>query len=296
MNNLQIFVKGGIGNQLIQLAYSHNLRPKNEGEIIVNKFYFSRLYSKLSRNTSRHFRHSLLPDYIKVMNNSIWSFFCFLHFKVLRFIGSRNIIDDTFNLSDRSLVSTIGTIYLDGYFQGEDAFNGNTNAFWAEVAKNLQLMTDNNLDLLQRYKNSMIIHIRHGDYLRPENMKLFSIQDVNYQIRKALDIRNRLELKIPINILADPSTNLNELISAENINFVNILPALSELEDLLVIASHRYIIASNSTYCLCAAKLSEYVTGNSHHMILPDRWFVDKVRSDDLFLSLSNCTFVNRCL
>lgn len=296
MNKLQIFLKGGIGNQLIQLAYSHNLRPKNEGEIIVNMFYFSRLYTKLSRNTSRNFRQSLLPDYIKVMNNPIWSFVCFLHFKVLRFFGSRNIVDDKNFLINRSFVSTICTLYLDGYFQGEAAFNGNTNAFWAEVSKNLKLMIDNNVDILNQYKNSMIIHIRHGDYLRPENMQIFSIQDVNYQIKKALDIRNRLKLKIPINILADPSTNLGDLISAENINLVNILPALSELEDLLVIASHRYIIASNSTYCLCAAKLSEYITGNSHHMILPDRWYVDKIHSDNLLLSLSNCTFVNRCL
>ena len=194
------------------------------------------------------------------------------------------------------MVSTIGTLYLDGYFQGESAFNGYTNVFWAEVAKNLKLMTDNSVNLLSRYKNSMIIHIRHGDYLRPENMQIFAIQDVNYQIKKALDIRNRLRLQIPINILADPSTNLEDLVSADNLNFVNILPALSELEDLLVIASHQYIIASNSTYCLCAAKLSEYVRGNSHHMILPDRWFVDKARSDNLLLSLSNCTFVNQFL
>ena len=51
-------------------------------------------------------------------------------------------------------------------------------------------MTDNSVNLLSRYKNSMIIHIRHGDYLRPENMQIFAIQDVNYQIKKALDIRN----------------------------------------------------------------------------------------------------------
>ena len=155
------------------------------------------------------------------------------------------------------MVSTIGTLYLDGYFQGESAFNGYTNVFWAEVAKNLKLMTDNSVNLLSRYKNSMIIHIRHGDYLRPENMQIL-LSGCCYQIKKALDIRNRLRLQIPINILADPSTNLEDLVSADNINFVNILPALSELEDLLVIASHQYISA-NSAYCLCAAKLSEYV-------------------------------------
>ena len=76
-------------------------------EIIVNMFYFSRLYS-LSRNTSRNFRHSLLPGYIKVMNNPIWSFVCFLHFKVFNFFGSRNIIV-TRSVYNRSLVSTIGT-------------------------------------------------------------------------------------------------------------------------------------------------------------------------------------------
>ena len=110
---------------------------------LFNMFYFSRLYSKLSRNTSRNFS-ILYCGLHKVMNNPIWSFVCFCILS-FTFFGSRNIIDD------KVCLVWVGFNYwyslFRWIFQGESAFNGYTNVFWAEVAKNLKLMTDNSVNL-----------------------------------------------------------------------------------------------------------------------------------------------------
>jgi len=294
MTKLQVFAKGGLGNQLIQIAYSHNLLSNQQDKIIVNTFYFSRLYAKISGNTPRKFKYTLLPDYIDDTYSHLLGLFYFIKLKILSLVKSRRVVDDNRPLLIINDDSSFGMIFIDGYFQGEAAFNANTNFYWNQVANKVCLNVSNYTSIVNEYQNSIIIHIRHGDYLNAENLRIFYIQDVNHQIKKAIDLNNQLNLKLKINILSDPSTNLWDKISPDVINCVNILPSRSELEDLLVIASHRYIIASNSTFCLCAAKISEYITGNSNHLILPDNWYVDQNHSDSLISSLANCTFANR--
>lgn len=54
---------------------------------------------------------------------------------------------------------------------------------------------------------------------------------------------------------------------------VNIRSSKDPIKDLITLASYRLIWASNSTFSLCAGRISSLIH-NTQTLVLPPRWFV----------------------
>jgi hypothetical protein len=67
-------------------------------------------------------------------------------------------------------------------------------------------------------------------------------------------------------------------------------------DDFLLLASHRHIVASNSSFSFCAGRLAATLWGDKTPLLRPDHWFNDPIqdaRQDAEWRACSFCATAN---
>jgi len=290
---LELFLQGGLGNQLIQLAYADSLQVRTGSRVRINPVMLHPIWSRLRsislRNRSWPWA-SPLPEVIDVPRQ-VWG--------VLRLYQSRfraGPITDC--LDDAELLQRITSnpanrwVGLLGYFQRRQAFDESSQRFWSHLKNNL----------LQRYSlipfphGQVVAHIRLGDYLWPANQRLFARYPLGQQIHDACSWSNQLGGPKSIHLVTDDPLNLKRLLTQLQLPSLEftIHQADNAEDDFLFLARHRHIVGSNSTFSLCAGRLASELWGKAQVLRIPSKWYEDDAKNYQILADLDQCPFVYR--
>lgn len=234
-----VFLMGGVGNQLFQIARACSHRDNGHDVYIL----------KLSRHTKLIYRligfthHDDWIDIDKVL--------CKLSFKrkeisykqililvilfMLRKLGINKYFDTKIDEAPNFLNKFIDV----GYYQSSKHLTSNAvkDVGYALIdILNISSDTDN---------SSMVLHIRGGDFSEKDRLK-------DHDIKKVKDFAQRRNLQINIvtndKIFAKKVTGINENISINNSN--------SALEDFIFLTESKLLFLSNSTFAFWAATIA----------------------------------------
>ena len=276
-----------MGNQLIQLAYAESLARRAGVELTVNPLLLGRAWALLRRNTYR--RRSLLSEgsgrECQGLQTQLIHFF---RLKVA--MVRRQALLET--CSDAGCLELLRspkqrTRYLFGYFQRAEVFGLEARPFWLRLATRLKAAEP----LAPYPADQVVVHVRLGDYLLPENQRLFAALDLEDQILQALAWREQLNGRSPIHIITDDPKGFERLCPRDLRSEVHLIASGSAGADFRALIRHRRIVGSNSTFCLCAAQLAALLWQDNSTLLLPRRWYVDQEMNQQQQKALQGCRF-----
>jgi Glycosyl transferase family 11 len=239
---------GGVGNQLFQLANAANLSCTRNHTFFLSKTKRNRDFAlnwwglKLDQAYSFS-ENKLISSPVKLSQK--W-------FYKNNFIYENHEYVEIPRLLDRTSVT--------GYFQSLNYF--------AEIEKPLKVfLTEkfSSANIKSPKNDSVLIHVRLGDYLNPINQNRFYTVTDEY-INKALEMLKPLSSWKTIEVITDDIRNFNLLLpkTAAQTSIIHNLNSKDSFE-LLVKAPNKII--SNSTFSWWAA----WVGGGN--VIAPHNWF-----------------------
>lgn len=127
-----------------------------------------------------------------------------------------------------------------------------------------------------RGNNSVAIHIRRGDYLKPENKAYAVIRDDYYV--KALDYLQERNCGLKIYIFSDDiEWCKGEFSQVPDVTFIDDDISGNPYVDLELMRNCKYFIIANSTFSWWGAWLSER---KGKVMIAPDMWYGERMDDD----------------
>jgi len=264
-----LFLRGGLGNQLLQFAYISHLSnaSKRQHKLYYTLPPFEDIWSVIRQNTQRKV---MLP----VGPAAGFTRCCYPSLKsILRIISKvtclRLLTDSgtaTYHLAQLESHFTL-PVFL-GYFHRTECFSSLTKLFWLQIYQSFRSM----YSYTPHKTGNIAMHIRLGDYLNSKNSKIYSLIPINDQVSRCLnsplcDIRTS-----KIDIFTDNPAFVSHNLDRNYYPYVNIRPAKDPIEDLVTLASYRLIWGSNSTFSLCAGRISSLIY-NTQTLVLPPRWF-----------------------
>lgn len=227
-------LKGGLGNQLFQIAtgYAHSL--KIGCEFAINYDLFT---GCLQGKGPQSYRENI---YRKIPTTSYTPKFKY------------NEVEFNYNQLPEQ-----GDMLLDGYFQSEKYFKEYKN----EIKQLFEFPEDIITKVGSALDGKIVGHVRRGDYKNLSHVH--NLIDVDYynQALKLINIDSKkiyLTTDSPVDVAIE---------FANKIDFVHI-NGKTELEDLYCLTKGYSIVGSNSSFAWWGAWL-----GNHHKKIFPSRWF-----------------------
>lgn len=257
-NYISCEIKGGLGNQLFQIATTHIFGLQYGLEPIIKKIDCSP-----SAFDSR-------PVYWDSIFHKIQT--CPVNeFKKINF----NRINETSLRFNHFELSSDKSYFLDGYFQSPKYFNQNRDKIL-----DLFQLDEINSNLVEKYyeklqnevnnSNKIIsLHVRRGDYIA---LKYFHFNlDINYYIKATEYFENDVLFLIF-------SDDINWC--KENFNFINnkyFVEGLSDVQELILMSKCDGHIIANSSFSWWGAWLNPKV---NKKIVAPRSWFVFSEQND----------------
>lgn len=258
-------IRGGIGNQLFPYALGRILALKYNTNLILDTTWY--------RGADRKFVLDELNTIyckVKISNRFI--------LPIINFLLKSRVIKDTDSF-EKIEMNPKENIFLCGdwgsypkYFNDEE-----------KILLGKELAPKNPSASFLKYSqeidknNSIAIHIRRGDFLRPKDPHI--VLDKSYYVNAAADIISNQKLPDPqIIIFSDDPTWCKENIKINNLK-INVFqdPEVSDLEQLFLISFYKYMIMSNSGFSWWAA----FLNGNPNKIIItPQIWQKDPLRNE----------------
>ena len=256
---LTLFVKGGLGNQVLQWVYAEGLARKNGLSLLV--------CSRLLRSRSRAVRGLTVRSLSRIVrslshpieSNIFYYLFCRLVNRLPLFknliAGNTQIMNPNiiFNMPRTRCVLTDGTSPL--------VFSSEFRPEWEKVRKKVGLKLDINTDIG--------VHVRRGDYAN-ESSGFFVLERDYYlkAINMALVLLKQENPKITV-FSDDPSWCKRNLSSPA---WDALISQASPEEDLYAMSKTKALVISNSSFSAVAAHLGETFE-DLQVVICPDQWF-----------------------
>jgi len=264
-----LFLRGGLGNQLLQFAYIHYLAnaSKRRYSLYYSQPLFDSIWSILRFNTVR----KIVPLVGLAANFSKYDPTLQSVLRILPSISCLRLLTESGTVSEHIAVldsqRTI-PIFL-GYFHRTECFSPSTHSFWLTIYEVFRAT----YPMTPCKTNNTAMHIRLGDYLNKKNSKIYSAVSINDQVCRCLSYRPRHIAAKKVDIFTDEPEFVAKQLESQYHPYINIRSPKDPIEDLITLASYRLIWASNSTYSLCAGRISSLIH-NTQTLVLPPRWFV----------------------
>ena len=288
-NQIEVFVQGGLGNQIIQCAYASSVAARTGSSIALNNLFLSVAWARIRRITYR--KPSQIIDFLPVRKVNIFLQLLDLFSLKVSLISNRACVD---GMSDAQILRKANQqpnkLFLLGYFQRQEAFQHVVpHDFWSCLAKHVR----QSIPGLKPFSNGqVVVHVRLGDYLVPENQKLFASQSLDLSLVRADSWMRRLGNLSPlIHVVTDDARTLRTQIPRFWQEKILILEGGSPEADFILLARHKHIVAANSTFSLCAGRLSSELWGPSSVTLRPDRWYVEDSLDRSFDDELRACAF-----
>lgn len=255
---LIIRVMGGLGNQLFQYALYELLLQKGK-EVCLDISHYSEEEGKgdkrpldLTLFSGIKFGVCAEKEKFKYLDekNTFWA-------KVRRkfFFSYRHVIDE-----DKQYMPEIFDLqkgYLEGYWNSErysgqiEKFLWNRLCFPEPKEEKTRLLAQK----IQQ-ENSVSIHVRRGDYLKPENIDLFGgICTEEYYINAVRIMREQIEDPV-FYVFCEDTEYIRKHSKNANICIVDWNTGRNSIYDMYLMSLCRGNICANSTFSVWAAKLN----------------------------------------
>ena len=242
-------IKGGLGNQMFQIAAAIGVAEKNNLQYAINY--------NLKHNCGQGFKPS------KYRNN------LFLNIPHTEVTPDITYSEPFFHYQDIILK---GTTLIDGYFQSEKYFN-HCNTLVRDIFKFGDEETKSWETIKQQIdvRNTVIIHLRRGDYVNYPTIHPILGNDY---YRKALTyiLHNNKDITSILICTDDWESVIRDGIISEVITPfkipIGITKGCSELQDLYIMSQCDHIIMSNSSFSWWGSFL-----GKKKNTVAPKTWF-----------------------
>ncbi|MDR3326575.1 MAG: alpha-1,2-fucosyltransferase [Prevotellaceae bacterium] len=254
---------GGLGNQMFQYAFYRYLWEKGF------KPYFDTSSKQLYRHTGFELQRifpnirienkTTAPYLVRSIKHSIFALCWNNHF---RFVGKDSEID----IKGRRFYESV----FCGYWQQ----HGYVGDIRAQILKDFEFVPfeyGKNIETAKHISktNSVSIHMRRGDYLKPENLKtLGSICTLDYYVRAIEFIRTRIENPEFV-VFSDDMVWAKENFPLGKVLFVDWNTGKNSFRDMQLMSVCRHNIIANSTFSWWAAWLNK---NDEKIVITPAKW------------------------
>ena len=261
-------LQGGLGNQMFQYALAKQLQAKGKQVKIDN----SQLVYNNNINELGIFSIDLeeaLPEEVTKYgdcNKSIWH-------KILRHtIGYKKSHYVEGSMAFQQKIFEVDEKYLDGYWQTEKYFSSIEDI----IRKIYSFPKDNeerNIKIKQimRNTNSVSVHIRRGDYLSPEVLKLYGNPcNVEYYT-KAMEYFRKRYPNVQFFVFTNDVEWVKEKFqNYDNITFIDWNQGTNSFRDMELMSYCKHNIIANSSFSWWAAWLNK---NPEKKVVAPKIWF-----------------------
>lgn len=268
-------LKGGLGNQMFQYAVAREFSRENS-QIFFDLSFLKENNKSLGSFTAREFElHIFKEIQFKFLNPFILKLylsnkFVFKIFRSILNLKKAYIINDDTDYSRKDQ----DIVYLNGYFQNPLLFGH----IRTELLKDFSFpeLPENVVDIadLINTKNAISIHVRRGDYLKPENDNYHGVLPISYY-KSAIDRMIELNKDVSFFIFSDDSEwcKLNFSFIEKEKYFISDHGNPSWV-DLKLMTLCKHAIIANSSFSWWGAWLNDY---NEKIVIAPKNWYKNEI-------------------
>jgi hypothetical protein len=256
-----LHLKGGLGNQLFQLANGLSLSIKFKKNLIINNYYLKKNIPERSLEIDKLLKKLYICN-IKI--NLINKYFPFL------FLNDQYIFEKNFfNYKIINNLNKNKNNHIIGYWQSFLYFKDVSDIFYNLIQDYFQTL---NISFIPN-RNSLAIHIRKGDYLSKRNLKVyFNLNEYYIKAIKIIILNKKIN---NIYIFTDDKNwvikNLLSELKAFHCNLI-FQEDVNSWHDLYLMTKFENFIMSNSSYSWWAAWIISN-TNNNSLVISPSKWF-----------------------
>ena len=249
---IEVALKGGLGNQLFQFAFGLNSAIENGSFLKLNTEWFQ----------SQKFRQPLIGSLLGVelnvpleaiVHKSTLDLLPVVFTKHKKSVGTISQSEMHYNpkyLSEKNCK-------FDGYWQSEKYFSEN--------ASQIRTFIYERMNLGPKATSRLIVHVRRGDYLKKETMKVHGLLTREYYERAIGFLSFDQDERFLVIENADQLEPAMREFTQKN--SFQIIDQQSELEDLRLISTASHVVIANSTFSWWGAYLSEA------EVVSPRNWF-----------------------
>ena len=246
MSRKIVSMKGGLGNQLFQIAFVDFLCQQLEERVIIDvSWYFSR-HKDASRELSAL---SLINQYKSK------SFSRFFHFYLRKFRSGTIFIDN--EKVDYLNPGIVKFRYFDGFFQSK-----------LLAPRVFPILDEKYRRCLEGPSEDRVaVHVRRGDYLNKNTSDHHGLCEIEY-FERAVEHFLTIDSKLEVDVFSDDQ---EFAIEAQKRGWNFKLTQTSPLEDIFLMSHYNYIVISNSTFSWWATQFSRDMK-RSQKVIAPYPW------------------------
>jgi hypothetical protein len=269
-----MYLQGGLGNQLFQLAAGLAISKRLNVDLILDCSRLGNPNNALRRYALEPFP---LPTSVRVIRHSNW---------LQKLLNKRFVNRITNPFSQKHLVEVPGGFdarisqvqpgwTLDGYFQSSLYFQ-NYKSEIVDLLQSCRIDADETRRINDLAKMPFTaVHVRRGDYTDPAVAAVHGLAGEGY-FAAALDCLNsKAPLGRVLYFTDSPSIVVNEL----GISLKDVVPNdLSETATLVLMSRAKNVIASNSSFSWWAGLMAESRANAS--VVVPKPWFVNSTPKD----------------
>ena len=165
-------------------------------------------------------------------------------------------------------------LYINGYWANKKYF---THSGFDLSFKALPLSAANErVASLIKQPGSVAIHVRRGDYLLPQNRKIFNTLTADYY-RQAIDyIRQHTENPLKFFFFSDDIEWVKENIQVDNAEYIDWNKGHDSVYDMYLMSMASANIIANSSFSFWAARLNQ----NNPLVVYPKKWYAGDGKRD----------------
>lgn len=165
-------------------------------------------------------------------------------------------------------------IFLNGYWTKREYFihNGFDLTF-----KQLPLSAENqHIASLMKQTASIAVHVRRGDYLKPQNVKIFCEQTPDYYLQAIELCRSKLKGEVRVFFFSDDIAWVRDNIKVDQAEYIDWNHGQDSIYDMYLMSMAHACVISNSTFSFWAAMLNQ----RKDVVVYPKKWFVSGSQLD----------------
>jgi hypothetical protein len=257
-----IIFKGGLGNQMLQYGMYTYCRDVLRNDVC----YFYREGDHNGFELDKYFD-------VHLQKAPCWMvIFYWLAWRLYKYgICKRFLAKD----GDTARIEK--ALYINGYWSNKKYFS---HPGFDLQFKQLSLNNSNH-DVVQKMKDqsSIAVHVRRGDYLKPENARIFTTLTADYYNKALEKCRQQLGSEATVFFFSDDIAWVRQNIKASNAVYVDWNRGDDSIYDMYLMSLASANIIANSSFSFWAARLNK----RSQLVVYPDNWYANGAPKKDIF-------------